>query len=170
MRRPVRLLAAAAAAAAPVLAAVLPVAMTTPAAATERTVNAVRLNGYEAGLVARINDARRAAGLRALVVVPGATDVARRWSWHLAGAEVLSHNPQLADDLGRAGSASWTEIAENVGEASSTDPGSLFHAYMNSPPHRENILDSHARFIGVGVVERAGVAWNTLDFTNAYTT
>src|SRR5438309_496445 len=76
MRLSVRLLAAAAAAAAPVLAAVVPVATATPAAATDRTVNAVRLNGYEAGLVARINDARRAAGLRALVLVPGATDAA----------------------------------------------------------------------------------------------
>src|SRR3954451_16880481 len=123
MRRSVRLLAAAAAAAAPVLAAVVPVAMTTPAAATERTVNAVRLNGYEAALVARINDARRSAGLRALAVVPGATDVARRWSFHLARAQGLSHNPNLVSCLQHAGSGAWTEIAENVGEASSADPG-----------------------------------------------
>src|SRR3954471_22924750 len=170
MRRPARLVATAVAAAAPLLGLATPTALTTPAAATERTVNSVRLNGYEAALVARINDARRSAGLRSLVVVPGATDVARRWSWHLGHERALSHNPYIARQLERSGSAAWTEIAENVGEASSSDPGSLFRAYMASPPHRANILDSHARFLGVGVVERDGVAWNTLDFTNAYST
>jgi len=144
--------------------------MSTPAAATEQSVNAVRLNGFEAALAARINGARRSSGLRPLVVVPGATDVARRWAWRLARAQALSHNPNLVGALQRAGSAAWTAIAENVGEGSSTDPSSLFQAYMASPPHRANILDPSARYLGVGVVERAGLAWNTLDFTNAYST
>jgi uncharacterized protein YkwD len=171
MRRPARLLATAVAAAASVLGGLAPAAMTTTAAsASEQTVNSVRLNGYEAALAAKINNVRRANGLRALVVVPGATDVARRWAWHLARAEALSHNPDLVSALEHAGSAAWTEIAENVGEASSTDPSSLFNAYMASPPHRANILDSQARYLGVGVVERSGMAWNTLDFTNAYST
>ena len=170
MRRPARLLATVVAAVAPALGALVPQLVTAPAAATERTVNSVHLNGYEAGLVARINDVRRAAGLRALVVVPGATDVARRWSWHLARAQALSHNPNLVSALAHAGSGAWTEIAENVGVAGSTDPASLFHAYMASPPHKANILDSQARYLGVGVVERSGLAWNTLDFTNAYST
>jgi uncharacterized protein YkwD len=170
MRHATRLFATALVAAAPALAVVVPGSVTTPAAATEQTVNAVNLNGYEAALVARINNARRNAGLRALVVVPGATDVARRWAWHLARAQGLSHNPNLVTDLQRAGSAAWTEIAENVGEASSTYPASLFAAYMASPPHKANILDRQARYLGVGVVERGGMAWNTLDFTNAYST
>jgi uncharacterized protein YkwD len=171
MRRSARLLATAVAAAAPVLGVVAPAALSAaPAAASEQTVDSVRLNGYEAALAAKINNVRRANGLRALVVVPGATDVARRWSWHLARAEALSHNPNLVSALEHAGSGAWTEIAENVGEASSTDPGSLFSAYMASPPHKANILDPQARYLGVGVVERSGTAWNTLDFTNAYST
>src|SRR4051794_34214392 len=129
MRRTARLLATTAAAVAPVLGLVAPLALTSaPAGASEQTVNAVRLNGYEAALVARINNARRSAGLRALVVVPGATDVARRWAWHLARAQALSHNPNLVTCLQRAGSGAWTEIAENVGESSSIDPASLFSA------------------------------------------
>jgi uncharacterized protein YkwD len=171
MRRSARLLATAVAAAAPVLGVVAPAALSAaPAAASEQTVDSVRLNGYEGALAAKINNVRRSNGLRALVVVPGATDVARRWSWHLARAEVLSHNPNLVSALEHAGSGAWTEIAENVGEASSTDPGSLFSAYMASPPHKANILDPQARYLGVGVVERSGTAWNTLDFTNAYST
>lgn len=170
MRRPARLLATAVAAVAPMIGALAPQVMSTPAAASEQTVNSVRLNGFEAALAARINDVRRANGLRALVVVPGATDVARRWAWHLARAQALSHNPNLVSALEHAGSSAWTSIAENVGEGSSVSPESLFQAYMASPPHRANILDAGARYLGVGVVERSGVAWNTLDFTNAYST
>ena len=171
MRRPARLLATAVAAVAPILGVVAPAAMTTTtAAASEQTVDSVRLNGYEAALAAKINNVRRADGLRPLVVVPGATDVARRWAWHLARAQMLSHNPNLVSALAHAGSSAWTEIAENVGEGSSSDPTSLFNAYMASPPHKANILDPQARYLGVGVVERAGMAWNTLDFTNAYST
>jgi uncharacterized protein YkwD len=170
MRRPTRLLATAVAAVAPALGALVPQLAATPAAASEQTVNSVRLNGYEAALAAKINNVRRAAGLRALVVVPGATDVARRWSWRLGRAQALSHNPNLVSALEHAGCGAWTEIAENVGVASSTDPASLFQAYMASPPHKANILDAGARYLGVGVVERSGLAWNTLDFTNAYST
>jgi uncharacterized protein YkwD len=171
MRRPARLLATAVAAAAPILGVVAPAAMTTTtAAASEQNVDSVRLNGYEAALAMKINNVRRANGLRALVVVPGATDVARRWAWRLAGVQALSHNPNLVSAIAHAGSSAWTEIAENVGEGSASDPTSLFNAYMASPPHKANILDPQARYLGVGVVERNGLAWNTLDFTNAYST
>src|SRR5436305_6886819 len=171
MRRPARLIATAVAAAAPILGLAVPAAMNTSvAAASVQQVDSVRLNGFEAALAAKINNVRQSHGLRSLVVVPGATDVARRWAWHLARAQALSHNPNLVSALEHAGSSAWTEIAENVGEGSSTDPASLFSAYMASPPHRANILDSQARYLGVGVVERGGMAWNTLDFTNAYST
>src|SRR4051794_6270686 len=142
MRRPARLLATVVAAAAPVLVGFAPQVMSSPAAASEQTVDSVRLNGFEAALAARINNvrladggeqtvawvrltgleaalaagintARRAAGLRALVVGRGATAVARRWSWQLARAETLSHNPRLVSALQNAGSAAWTSIAEN---------------------------------------------------------
>src|SRR5437763_13948981 len=148
MRRPARLLATAVVAAAPILGIAVPAATTTSAAAASvQTINSVRLNGFEAALAAKINNVRRANGLRALVVVPGATDVARRWSWPLARAQALSHNPDLVSALEHAGSGAWTEIAENVGVASSTDPTSLFQAYMASPPHKANILDAGARYL-----------------------
>lgn len=146
----------------------VPFVATGTAQAAATTVNAVRLNGYEAALIADINRTRGVHGLRALVVVAGATDVARRWSWHLAGAQALSHNPSLVTSIERAGSSAWTMISENVGTAAAGDPGALFTAYMNSAPHRANILDASARYVGVGVVQRGSMAWNTLDFTNAY--
>jgi uncharacterized protein YkwD len=165
-----RLLAVAAAAAAPLLGMVAPQVTATPAAASEATVDSVRLNGFEAKLVEQINAARQDHGLRPLVVTAGTTDVARAWAWHLAHAQALSHNPSIVRDIARHGSPNWTLIAENVGESASDSPGTLFQAYMASPPHRANILDRSSRYLGVGVVERGTTAWNTLDFTNSYTT
>jgi uncharacterized protein YkwD len=167
MRRPVRMIVSSLAVVVGTLAAST---SAFPAAAATATQNGVTLNGYEASLASAVNDARAARGLRRLVVVPGATDVARRWSWHLAGAQVLGHNPSLVTALEHAGSSAWTEIAENVGTASATDPGSLFRAYMASPAHKANILDAGMRYLGIGVVERAGIVWNTMDFVNAYST
>ena len=140
------------------------------ASAAMCTVSGVTLNGYEASLLAQINAARTSHGLHALTVVAGATDVARNWSWRLASAQQLSHNPALVSDLEHAGSAAWTDIAENVGMASPTSPSSLMSAYMASAPHRANILDPSMRYLGVGVVMRGSTAWNTLDFVNAYST
>ena len=169
MRRPARIVLTASLAAAPIIGLAAPAALVTPAAATGGThILSVRLNGFESSLAADINKARRNAGLRPLTVIAGATDVARRWSWKMAGSQVLSHNPSIISDISRAGSSAWTEIAENVGEGPSDSPHNLFQAYMDSPPHRANILDAGARYLGVGTVERNGVAWNTLDFTNAY--
>jgi hypothetical protein len=39
---------------------------------------------------------------------------------------------------------------------------------MHSAPHRANILDRSARYVGVGTVERGDLAYNTLDFVDAY--
>jgi uncharacterized protein YkwD len=169
MRRPARILLAAALAAAPVVGLVAPAALTAPAAAAGGThLLSVRLNGFEADLAADINKARRNQGLRPLTVIAGATDVARRWSWQLAKTQILSHNPQIISDITHSGSSAWTMIAENVGEGPADSPSGLFQAYMNSPEHRANILDRGARYLGVGTVERNGIAWNTLDFVNAY--
>jgi uncharacterized protein YkwD len=168
MRRATRLVLTAALAATSAAGLAVPQALTTSAAASTARVDDVRLNGFEARLAADINAARRTHGLRPLVVVAGATDVARRWSWRLARAQRLWHNPSIVRDLQDAGSGAWTEIAENVGFGPSTDPQALFQAYMQSPEHRANILDPAARYLGDGTVERDGVAYNTLDFTNAY--
>ena len=62
MRRPARLLATAVAAAAPILGVAVPAAMTTsPAVASEQSVDSVRLNGFEAAL-ATAGDVVMAAG------------------------------------------------------------------------------------------------------------
>src|SRR4051812_4839106 len=123
MRQPFRLLVTAGLAVTSVVGLAGPTTLATTAAAASGTrVDAVRLNGFEASLIADINSARRSSGLRPLTVIAGATDVARRWSWRLARSQVLSHNPSIVRDISRSGSAAWTEIAENVGEGPAEQP------------------------------------------------
>jgi uncharacterized protein YkwD len=128
----------------------------------------VHLNSFEAKLVAEINHARHNHHLQPLTVVPGATDVARHWSWRLAKVQTLSHNPKLVPKLEDHGSRRWTEIEENVGYGPVSSPHVLFEAYMHSPPHRANILGRDVSDVGIGVVQRGSYAWNTIDFVNQY--
>ena len=164
MRHAVRRLAALAATAAALSAA----AVVAPApAAAFTTVGSVRLNAVEARLATLINQARTARGLAALTVAPGTTDLARDWSMNQAVKNTLYHNPNLVSGVERSGSASWRAVAENVGRGWGAD--SLFSAYMNSPGHRANILDSSMRYLGIGWVERPdGSGYNTQVFVDSY--
>jgi uncharacterized protein YkwD len=136
--------------------------------------SAGRVNGYETALLGYVNGARHSAGRVPLAMVPGSTDVARRWSATMAGSASLRHNPSLVANMAAAGSARWTRMAENVGYGSACDPRQLFDAYMASPPHRANILDPAMRYVGMGALMRpasgwpCGQVWNTMDFVNAY--
>jgi uncharacterized protein YkwD len=133
------------------------------------TANGVRLDSVEARLAYLINNARTSRGIRALVVTPGTTDLARNWSMWQATHDTLQHNPGLVAGITTHGSPSWTRAAENVGRGATAD--SLFTAYMNSPGHRANILDPATTYLGIGWVERPdGIGYNTQVFVNQYTT
>jgi uncharacterized protein YkwD len=149
-----------------------------PAAAYAKAtvVQGTRLNSSEATLLAYINKARSNARIPALRITPGTTDVARRWSLHMAQTKTLKHNPDFGGDVGRAGSPNWRKSSENVGYASACDPKQLFDAYMNSAGHRKNIMNPNAKYIGIGSVDRpdpkwsCGILWNTMNFVDSYTT
>ena len=82
--------------------------------------------------------------------------------------ETLSHRANLVSAVSRSGSAAWHVMGENVGVSASGDADVLFRAYMNSPKHRANILDSSYRFLGIHTELRHGQRWNTLDFVDRY--
>lgn len=144
-------------------------ALSTVGSASAATFTPFFRPSYDHQLVAYINSARAAHNLPALTAVAGTTDVAHRWSCQMAAADNLSHDPLLVSRIASHGSASWHFIAENVGYHSAPDPKALFTAYMNSPHHRENILDPRAHFIGSFTRYAHGVRWNTLDFVDSYT-
>jgi uncharacterized protein YkwD len=57
---------------------------------------------------------------------------------------------------------SWSVGGENVGVGSSMQ--SLHRAFMDSPPHRRNILYRAYRYIGIGAVKSGGRMWVTVLF------
>src|SRR3954466_8668681 len=62
-----------------------------PAAAS----STVSLSRFDARLLADINHARAAHGIRKLIVVAGTTDVAHGWSCRMQSIHSLLHNPSL---------------------------------------------------------------------------
>jgi uncharacterized protein YkwD len=156
-------------------ATVLTLALTTAAALTGAPpagaatgFAAVPLSSFDQHLLADINSARTAHGLRRLTVVAGTTDVAHGWTCHQAANRVLSHNQRLGAQLATHGSRLWTTYAENVGYVAATaGAGALFRAYMNSAPHRANILDPSARYVGIWSMRGGSFRWNTIDFVGS---
>jgi len=72
---------------------------------------------------------------------------AQAWAEHLARVNTLKHS-----DLPEGISYQWRSLAENVGYGGSIDQ--VHQAYMNSPGHRANILDSRWNYMGTGVAWR----------------
>ena len=129
------------------------------------------LSTFDSRLLADINNARAAHGVRRLIAVAGTTDVAHGWSCKLASLRSLSHNPNLGSQLESHGSYYWTTYGENVGmESSSSGADTLFRAYMNSPMHRANILDPDYKYIGIFTKRTSLFRWNTLDFVGRTST
>ena len=126
------------------------------------------LSTFDSRLLADINHARTARGIRALTVVAGTTDVAHGWSCHMAGVSLLSHDLSLGSRLETHGSYWWTTYGENVGLVPTTSGAdALFRAYMASPEHRANILDRSYRYVGIWTKSANGLRWNTIDFVGS---
>ena len=147
-----------------VLAALIGIAaFVAPSAFAEATTS-----DYSSRLVTLINQARADHGLHALTVTSGTSTVAANWTAHMAQQQALSHNPNLASQLESHGSPNWTTYGENVAADTPSSADQMFQDYMNSPEHRDNILNAQYRYVGVSVVFAGGFAWNTLDFVDQY--
>ena len=112
--------------------------------------------GEETGFVDKVNEARTANGRALLQVHPVLADVARTHSNDMKSAGQLFHDPDLGSVI-----TDWKVLAENVGVGPNVD--SLFDAFMDSSPHRANILGPYS-YIGIGVANDGGVIWVTMIF------
>ncbi len=56
----------------------------------------------------------------------------------------------------------WSTVGENVGVGGSVD--SLHEAFMASPTHKENILFTKYKYVGVGTKVKDGTMWVTVIF------
>jgi hypothetical protein len=112
--------------------------------------------------VARVNAARRAAGLSQLGVVSSWRETSRDHSDRVAAAGRIFHdNDDLKADAYGVSSC-WTWIGENVGVGGSV--AATHDAFMASSGHRAIILSSEPQYVGIGVEWRSGRLWVTERF------
>lgn len=128
------------------------VAVTTFAGLATASSAAASTGGDESGFVASVNAARRSAGRPTYAESADLTSVARRWAQSMASSGSLRHNPNLAGQV-----SGWRFVGENVGVG--YDVGGLHRAFMASPAHRANVLDSDFSQVGIGVAYGGGRLW-----------
>ncbi len=102
---------------------------------------------------------------------------AQRHSRAMARRKFFSHtSPGGASFVDRirstgylSGARSWA-VGENIayGSGSRSSPRSIGSAWMNSPPHRSNILSSSYRSIGIGIASGTPVGGGGGTYTTDY--
>ena len=130
---------------------------------------AVSTPSFDTQLLVLINRFRIANGRQPLTLLADLSDRATAWSSHLRAVGALSHDRNLGSQA--AAVCSVRAIRENVAYADAVTPSRLLTNYLNSPPHRANLVATDVRFIGLGTVTSAsrtasGSAryWNTMKF------
>jgi uncharacterized protein YkwD len=125
----------------------------------------------ETQLLEAANRDRASAGLRPLQWDMSLAAAARQHAQRMAQANTLSHQfpgePPLQQRATQAG-ARFSMIAENVAEAPSA--AHLHQQWMNSPPHRANLLDPELNAVGIAVVQSGGTLFAVEDFSVAVPT
>ncbi len=123
----------------------------------------------EKQLFAQLNASRKEAGLPALEWDESLAQAAREHTERMVAANELGHvlkgEPTVADRLGAAG-VHFNRSGENVGY--DTDFNDMHRSWMDSPPHRENILSPDYNAVGIGVGRTdEGLWYGTQDFAHA---
>jgi uncharacterized protein YkwD len=113
----------------------------------------------EQGFAKKINTARRASGKNRLQLDPELSRAARKHTFEMVRKDLLHHTSESAL---RRRVTNWSTLGENVGVGGTVT--SLHAAFMASPAHKDNILYSSFRHVGIGVVERNGRMWVTVIF------
>jgi uncharacterized protein YkwD len=122
-------------------------------------------NSAEQTLFDAVNRERAALGLRSLQWDYALASAARLHTTLLASHDALSHRFDGEADLQtrlRLAGARFSLVAENVAQA--PDISTLHIAWMNSPPHRANILDPTVDSIGIAIERRGEEYYATQDF------
>lgn len=125
-------------------------------------------NGPAQVLFESVNRERTAHGLAPLKWSATLAGAARQHALRMAAQNTLSHQlhgePGMADRASQAG-ARFSSLAENVAEGPSAE--SIHLQWMNSPPHRANLLDAQLDSVGIAVAEHNGVLFAVEDFSLA---
>jgi uncharacterized protein YkwD len=137
------------------LAVLILAAVAAPSASASRSASR-HARTFEGKLLSQINLARTMNGLRPLHLNRALGRAAEQYSNELAGLRTLSHvSPDGATPEDRAAAAGYhgTYIGENL--AVGMGPVMTVRAWMASPGHRANLLNSAFHVVGLGAA--AGV-------------
>lgn len=119
-------------------------------------------------LFALANQARARAGVRPLVWDAALTEAALKHCQRMVEEGPIAHRydgePGLADRTAAAG-AHFSEIEENVAVGPYAD--AIQEEWMNSPGHRENLLNPNVDHVGIAVVGARGVLYAVADYSRA---
>lgn len=121
------------------------------------------LNQFEQQVVELTNNERAKAGLAPLQADWELSRVAREKSRDMATSSYFDHNsPTYGSpfDMMRAYGINYRTAGENIAKGQRT-PQEVVNAWMNSPGHRENIMNGNFTHIGVGYVE-SGNHWTQM--------
>lgn len=123
--------------------------------------DAIELNAAEKRILALHNTARIHRGLKALCVEPVLTKAARAHTQEMLDKDYISHNSFNGETVEErlirfdytSSGYSYYLVGENIAWAcgSSMDANDIFRWWMNSLPHRSNILNKDFRQIGIGI-------------------
>ena len=120
----------------------------------------------DATLLNAANRDRATAGLPPLKWDPALAAAAHQHALRMAHANALSHQfpgePSMQERARQAG-ARFSVIAENVAEGPSA--AGLHTQWMNSAPHRANLLDPQLNAVGISVVQAGNVFFGVEDFS-----
>lgn len=145
--------------AATVLVALIP----SPVRATPRPARAharIEIGAEAWQLFHATNASRGGFGIPNLTLNREMSQVARRHTLAMARAGELFHTGDAGVYLD---GMSWHAWGENVGFTPG-DVDSVQDAFMDSPPHRTNLLNRGFRHVAIGAVRVDGVLWVTVFF------
>ena len=106
------------------------------------------------------NQSRVDHGARRLKLNTRLSKMAARHSRQMAAKSSLFHTENIPRELRHW---KWSVWGENVGMTTDSLPA-LEQAFMNSPVHRQNILNRRFTHVGIGVAHVNGAYWVTVTF------
>lgn len=125
-------------------------------------------SGAERMLFQALNRERQAQGLPSLRWDAALASAARQHAASMATERSVQHTlpgePSLPGRATRAG-AHFSWLSENI--VAGSDAAEAHRAFMHSPTHRANILDTDMDSVGIGAVERGGQLYVVEDFSKA---
>ena len=130
-----------------------------------------KLRQTEQQLLELLNGERSKRGLNLLKIDKVLKQLALGHSRKMSREQKLSHDfpgyPSLAERMRKSG-LYFTSAGENVSFSNTFVASYIHKGFMDSPPHRQRILDHEYSHCGITIVESAKGFWVTQEFAQLY--